>query len=293
MTPTDNAPAIRPAERCNRLIRPGNRKLSWAEWGPADGRPVLFFTGAGMGASLGFGIEHLDGLGLRLIVPDRPGLGHSDPDPEKSLASLSEDMAAVLDELEAERIPAVGFSQGAVFAFAFAMTGRVSRLAIVSGQDDLGRGEFAEILPQEVRSMVETAASDPEGFTAFLEGFADAEGLYDLVLGMSSDVDRELYSTDPVGPAYRAALADGFTQGPAGYVRDTLLALRPWPFNVAEMPVPVTLWYGEKDTSPVHAPDFGLSLSRRLPDVRRIVDPERGSAILWLRAGEILADLLD
>ena len=142
--------------------------------------------------------------------------------------------------------------------------------------------------------MVETAASDPDGFTAFLEGFADAEGLYDLVLGMSSDVDRELYSTDPVGPCLQGrAGGGGSRKGTAGYVRDTLLALRPWPFNVAEMPAPVTLWYGEKDTSPVHSPDFGLSLSRRLPDVRRIVDPERGSAILWQRAGEILMDVLD
>ncbi len=293
MTLTDNGPAIRPAERRNTLIRPGNRKLAWAEWGPVDGRPVLFFTGAGMGASLGFGLEHLDSLRIRLIVPDRPGLGHSGPDPEKSLLSLSEDMSALLDELGAERIPALGFSQGAVFAFAFAMTGRISRLAVVAGQDDLGRGEFAGMLPQEVRSMVETAASDPEGFTAFLEGFADAEGLYDLVLGMSSDADREIYSTDPVGPAYKAALAEGFAQGNTGYVRDTLLALGPWPFDVAEMPVPVTLWYGEKDTSPVHSPDFGLSLSRRLPQSRRVVDPDCGSAILWRRADEILTDLLD
>lgn len=292
MTLKNILPAIRPAERRNSLIRPSNRKLAWAEWGPADGRPVLFFTGAGMGASLSFGLEHLDRLGIRLIVPDRPGLGQSDSDPEKSLLSLSEDMSALLDELGAERIPAVGFSQGAVFAFAFAMTGRVSRLAVVAGQDDLGGGEFVEMLPQEVRTMVETAASDPEGFTAFLEGFADAKGLYELVLGMSSDADREIYSTDPVGPAYRAALAEGFVQGSPGYVRDTLLALEPWPFDVAEMPAPVTLWYGEKDTSPVHSPDFGLSLSRRLPEARRIIDPDCGSAILWRRAEEILTELL-
>ena len=293
MTQTENTPAAWSADRRNTLTLSDKRTLAWAEWGPVGGHPVLFFTGAGMGASLGFGIDHLDDLGIRLIVPDRPGLGQSDPDPEKSLASLSDDMTALLDHLGIERVPASGFSQGSVFAFAFAMSGRVSRLAIVAGQDDLGSGAFAEMLPQEIRSMVETAAADPAGFTAWLEGFADGEGLYDLVLGMSSEVDRDVYSSGPLASAYKAALAEGFSQGPAGYVRDTLLALRPWPFNVAKMPVPVTLWYGEKDTSPVHSPDFGLTLSRKLPDARRIVDQERGSALLWQRSEEILTDLLD
>ena len=64
---------------------PDGRRLGWAEWGPADGEPVLFFGGAAMGRSIGFGADALEGLGVRLISVERPGLGASDPQPGRTL----------------------------------------------------------------------------------------------------------------------------------------------------------------------------------------------------------------
>lgn len=115
--------------------------MAWSEWGRPDGLPVLFCTGAALSGSLDFGARDLPDLGLRLLASDRPGLGWSDPDPGKTLASWVEDIRELV-EAEGLGVPlAVGSSQGAPFAFALAGGGLVGALSIVSGQDQLARSE--------------------------------------------------------------------------------------------------------------------------------------------------------
>ena len=61
-----------PARRGTARVAP-ERQLAWAEWGPADGAPVLFSPGAATSCSLGFAGGALERLGARLIAVDRPG----------------------------------------------------------------------------------------------------------------------------------------------------------------------------------------------------------------------------
>ena len=61
------------------------RRMAWSEWGPANGVPVLFSPGAATSGSLGFATSALERLGVRLIAVDRPGLGRSDPSPNRTL----------------------------------------------------------------------------------------------------------------------------------------------------------------------------------------------------------------
>ncbi|WP_315790060.1 hypothetical protein [Fischerella sp. JS2] len=76
-----------PPERRARMQLHDDRILAWYEWGPVDGLPVLFCTGAGMSGWLGFGASDLPRLGLKLIAIDRPGLGLSEVHPHKTLSS--------------------------------------------------------------------------------------------------------------------------------------------------------------------------------------------------------------
>lgn len=83
-------------QRENYLKLKDGRRLAWHEWGPESGRAVLFCTGAGMSGSLGFGAVLLDLLQLKLISPDRPGLGNSDPHSQRTLLSWCDDVAQCL-----------------------------------------------------------------------------------------------------------------------------------------------------------------------------------------------------
>lgn len=284
------ADAAPPLER---LPRPDGRHVGWRAWGPATGAPVLFCAGAATSSALGFGLDALAPLGVRLICVDRAGLGGSSPDPHKSFARWCDDVAAVLAHLAIPPAPAIGFSQGAPFAVALAGAGLATRLALVAGQDELAHPAVRAALIPPVAAMVDAIAADVAAFEADFATRVDAAGMFDLVMAMSGPADRAYYQQPAFAAAYRAALDEGFAQGPAGYVRDVTLAMRPWPVPPEAIAAPVALWYGGADASPVHSPDAGARLAARFPRATRRVLPDEGGAILWTQARAILAACLD
>lgn len=280
-----------PAERqATTQLRDG-RKLAWFEWGPEDGVPVLFCTGAGMSGSLGFGATHLPGLGLRLIAIDRPGLGLSHPHPSKTLASWVEDVRELMLVQQLHSVLAVGFSQGAPFAFSLAAAGLVEAIAIVSGQDELSHPSIKPLLPPDLAQMIAAVEQDAAAFQQHFCQTATWEGLWQLIMAMSAEPDRALYMKDSFRPAYQRCLQEGFAQGAEGYARDLVNAVATWPFRLEDITIPVDLWYGGLDTSPVHSPDFGATLATRLPQAFHHLDPDEGGSILWTRSQDILSRL--
>ncbi len=167
----------------------------------------------------------------------------------------------------------------------------VRGVAIVSGQDELAHPGMRHLLIPEVAGMIDSVRQDPAAFQQYFAGMATANGLFDFVLRTSSEVDRTIYREPVFSAAFRLSLEEGFSQGAMGYMRDLVNAMSRWPFEVEKIDVPVDLWYGLADTSPVHSPDFGAIWAKRLPNARRIEDPEHGAAILWTRSREILARL--
>ncbi|WSG05521.1 alpha/beta hydrolase [Micromonospora sp. NBC_01740] len=268
---------------------PDGRLLGWAEWGPPDGVPVLLCPGAATSRWLGFGADVVDALGVRLVSVDRPGLGSSTPAPGRTYADFAADIRDLVG-LRGLACPAVvGNSQGAPFALACAEAGVAGALAIVAGADEVAAPEFAEALPAELRRLVDTTAVDPAGAEQIFAGF-DADAMWDMVTSGSPEADLAVYREPGFEAAYRRALHEGFAQGPAGYARDTVLAMGRWPFDLAEITVPVDVWYGEQDTS--HLPDNGATLAARIPGAVRHLVPGTGRAVLWTRAEPILRCLL-
>lgn len=279
-------------DRTDHIERENGRRVGWSEWGAPHGKPVLFCTGAGMTSSFGFGADALRELGVRLLCVDRAGLGGSEPDPDKSFESYARDVDAVLKSESLTRPPVIGLSQGAPFAVALAGANLVSAMALVSGQDELAYPPTRRLLHPEVANMVSAIEADRAGFEASFAARVDADGLWALILGMSAPEDRALYEEPAFAAAYRQSLAEGFARGPHGYVRDLTLAMSRWPTQPEAITVPVSLWYGKRDTSPVHSPDFGATLSSRFPQATLHALPEEGGAILWTRGRDILRELL-
>ncbi len=271
---------------------PDGRRLGWAQWGPEDGAPVLFFSGAAMGRSLGFGADAVDRHGVRLIAIERPGLGASDPEPGRTLTDWPRDVDQLAAALGLSGLGIVGFSQGAPFALACAAAGIPNAVSIVSGTDDLQHPAFADRLNPDVASLLRAVAADPAEVEASFGCTANPEVMWSLIIGSSSDVDRAVYTSPAFEAAFRRALDEGFARGAAGYARDLGLAMGRWPFDLAEIKAPVDLWYGQRDTSPVHSPDRGATLARRIRTARRHLLPEAGGSLLWTHADEILASLL-
>jgi pimeloyl-ACP methyl ester carboxylesterase len=157
------------------VSRGADRRLAVDDRGDRDGTPVLFVHGTPDSRLA----RHPDDriateLGVRLLAVDRPGIGHSDPDPSATPTSVADDHAAVLDHLGIERAGVLAWSAGAVPALALAgrHPDRLTRLTLV-----------APLVPAD-------AYDDP----GVVEGADDSRRLFADTLGSASpdELGREL-----------------------------------------------------------------------------------------------------
>jgi pimeloyl-ACP methyl ester carboxylesterase len=282
-------PTLRPADRRRYVSLSDGRQLAWAEWGPADGTPVLLCTGAATSGSLGLDAASVAEAGVLLIGVDRPGLGDSSKHPFKTFSSWAEDVAYAARLCNWSPLAAVGFSQGGPFALALAAEGIVERVALVSAQDDLSA--HVDSIEPDALGLLTAVRTDPTAVEADMARMMTADFYLDMIRGMSSDVDRGVYCEPAFWAAFSAAVHEAFRQGAGGCARDLVLAMGDWPFAVEDVRVPVDVWYGEHDTSPVHSPDHGEKLAERLPMSKRHLVAGAGGSLAWTHTADILAGL--
>ena len=100
---------------------PDKRRLAYAEYGDANGFPVLLFHGL-PGSRLSWGLLPGNPFcpGLRIVAPDRPGYGRSDAMPRRTLLDWAEDVSNLADALEIQRFAIIGVSGGGPGALACA-----------------------------------------------------------------------------------------------------------------------------------------------------------------------------
>ena len=99
-------------DRHSRILRlAGGRRIGYAEFGDAQGLPVLAIHGT-PGSRFMFALtdEAARARGLRIIAPERPGYGLSDDRRGVSLAQSAEDMKALADALGLDRFAVIGVS---------------------------------------------------------------------------------------------------------------------------------------------------------------------------------------
>ncbi|SFO23278.1 Pimeloyl-ACP methyl ester carboxylesterase [Pseudonocardia ammonioxydans] len=269
------------------------RVLTGASFGPVDGTPVLFVAGAATGRSMSFGREHLAATGVRLLTMDRPGMGGSSFDPERTVGSTAADYRDVVCGVLGagmDAVPVVANSQGAVFGLAAALDGWVSSLTLVSPADEVAHPGIRPLLPREAGALADLALHAPEQARAVLGSFTP-EAMEQMVLAGAGERDRDLYTSAEFLATYRDALREGFANNGAAYVQDTLLAMRPWGLDLSAVRCGVTVLFGAEDAG--HSPDHGAILAARIPGARREVIAEAGGGLLWTHAGLVLDRVLE
>lgn len=235
-----------------------------------------------------FGDDLLAARSVRLITMDRPGMGGSDPDPARTVASTAADYRTFLSGVlggDHAAVPVVANSQGALFGLALAAHGWPSTLVLVSPADEVAHPDVRALLPQAARTLPDLVAGDPGRARAVLHSFT-AEGMRTMILDSSIPADRAVYTEPAFARRWATALDQGFAHNGAGYVVDTMAAMAPWPLDLARIACPTVVLYGAEDAG--HSPDLCVLLASRILGSRRIVVPGAGGALLWTHADRVL-----
>ncbi|HZN79264.1 MAG TPA: alpha/beta hydrolase [Mycobacterium sp.] len=121
----------------DRVVRlPDGRSMGYAQYGSDGGFPIVNAHG-GLACRLDVAAANTVAAeaDVRLISPDRPGIGLSDPQPGRTVLDWANDVADLFDRIDVDRFAVMGWSMGGQYAAAVghAMPHRVTRLAIIAG----------------------------------------------------------------------------------------------------------------------------------------------------------------
>jgi pimeloyl-ACP methyl ester carboxylesterase len=254
---------------------PDGRRLSYAEFGDASGEPVLVFHGFPNTGAFGAVLhEAASEAGLRLICPTRPGLGDSDPQPDRTLLDWPADVAALTNALNVDEFPVVGVSAGGPYALACAATlDDVTRVALLAG---IGPPDAVTSLERKLSFAIPRYVSPVSRLLLWLQNRAvlsDPEARRESLLEDAPPADRPVLESSTYD-ALAVSSREARKNGAKPLVRELVVTATPWQFDLADVDVPVALYYAGADQL-VPASD-GEYLAARLPDAELTVDDEAG-----------------
>src|SRR5260221_3482061 len=199
-------------------------------------------------------------LGLRIVAPDRPGVGGTDPRRLRRLADGVGDAALVLDGLRAGPAALLGISAGGPFAAACAaaIPGRVRSLTLISPLGPPGWPTSGMAPGQRLSLGVARHAPAFGGwFLGRLATLARRSPQLFLRLATSElpDIDRRALEQPGTRDAFVTSYAEAFRRGSRGVAQDLRLLTRPWGFQLGSITVPTSIQHGDADTTdpPQHA----------------------------------------
>ena len=257
------------------LRLPDGRDMEWREYGTPDGTPAFYLHG-GASSFLEAAIYDAEAVaaGVRLIVPNRPGVGGSTPLPGFSHRTIADDTVRLADHLRIERFPVAGLSNGGMFALAVGAwhPSRVSRVVPVNSTTPL----YCDAVAWE--HATQRAQTAYEGVRAALATMPAATFLEAIRAQRWTEV------TDPAGAVPAAAephivaLFDRVRDpvSPEALTGELTLTLGAWDFDPNAVPSPVEFVTGADDVGTPYAAVW----VGRLPDARLHVVPGGHIAVL-------------
>jgi pimeloyl-ACP methyl ester carboxylesterase len=274
------------------------RYLCAVECGDPSGRPAFYFHG-GPGSRIG-GLLFDDAAkaaSVRLIIPDRPGMGFSEPRPGRRVIDWSQDVEDLAEGYALDRFGVFGASGGGPYALATArgLPDRLTSAVVASGigpladEPDLvktfGRASRRFIsLAMKRKSVLRVAVklmtkdSKEDGKNKFTEKVVD-----DL-----PDPDAAVIAWINANPDVQSESTEVRRQGLKHAAADLACVLSPWGFDLREIGTHVSFWHGADD--PVIPPSVAQRCAELLKDSEQHIVPGGHQMPITYRS-EIFAQL--
>lgn len=251
---------------------PDGRILGYATYGRDRGSPVLFFHGIpGSRLQRTPNLAVFNAFPFCVYAPDRPGIGLSTFQQNRSLLSWTDDMRQFCDYLEISTFSVMGVSGGAPYALACAsaMPDRIQQVSVISGLGPLCDRDLFKSMSHPTRKLFQLAAEYPWLLAKVFRVSRRLLGTrLDLALEKAnihlSTQDQELFSRPEIKAMLETDVAEAFRQGTRGVVQEIAIHMREWNFDIAEIECPAHIWHGTADrlVPPIMAEYFRQRLSK-------------------------------
>ncbi|NNM60339.1 MAG: alpha/beta hydrolase [Legionellales bacterium] len=219
------------------------------------GEPIFYFHGFPGSRFEAAPFDQIAQAGhYRLIGIDRPGMGLSTPEPNRTLLSWVDDIVCFANVLNIDTFSIIGHSGGTPFAAACAyqIPQRLKGVAIVSGMAPLDNLEANIGMPMSRRLVNGLIKTFPCLITPMLtmtqRMLKKPDGkMMQQMLKQLPTLDQAVFNDSD----YRAKLISGtleaFRQGKKGLAQEMKLLFKPWGFELEKITCPITVWHGSLD----------------------------------------------
>jgi len=234
------------------------RRLSYAEFGVPNGKPLFHFHGyPGSRFEGKLVCEAAANCGVRLIAIDRPGMGFSDAKPNRSILDWPEDVVELADSIGIDRFAVEGVSGGGPYslACAYKIANRITKAGVISGTCPFWDAGTPWERPDNVKSVEDFWGSFSQNLPK-----PDQEFLFDPKI-------KKLLSEE---------LFEAFRQGAEGVNQERELYGKPWGFRLEDIPlnVKVYVWHGKLDLNVPFSSARAMALS--IPNCKAVFYPNEG-----------------
>lgn len=270
------------------------RKLGFAEYGVPSGFPVIGFHGTPGSRLMIEAVENAAlAKGARLVAPDRPGYGLSQPGRQASLLGSIDDVIELAGALDLKQFAVIGASGGGPYALACAyrIPECILRVGLVSGIGPLRLPASTRQMIPANRIIFQIGKVSPR-----LAGLLLPRLIQSSLPSMEQHVKNGTSPTPDLSPEIFAIIAadqqEAIRTGGQGIVFDLRALWRPWGFRVEDIQAKVYLWHGEEDNlAPASLAHY---LADHLPDCEATFFPNEGhTGPLTKHIHEIMAKIVD
>jgi len=195
--------------------------------------------------------------GLRIIIPERPGYGDSDPKNNRNHQDFCQDINDLLNTLKIDKVKVIAHSIGGVYALALAefLPERVERIAMVNAATRIEDMRKAKPVPILVTAVLQSVRFAPFLIELILKMAIgkDLDEFYEQQLtyirptveGRAADIN--LLSRRNYRDYSILNLKQSAKQGVATWANELILSFSEWDFKITNTQMEYQFWHGDQD----------------------------------------------
>ena len=284
------------------LTLPDGRKLAYAEFGKSDGYPVLYFhaTPSSRLEPLFLGDDYFYQLGLRVICPDRPGMGNSDFQVNRSFSDWPNDVIFLTEALGLNTVSVLGISGGGGYAAVCAakIPQKLTKVVIASGSWRID-SEAVKYIGMPMNLMWQVTRYAPILIPVIIKLLARMMSQQPSSRNGQSSAppnnilpaaDHAVLAQPGRTEINQQIMQEVLRQGPKGPAWDYRLCVQEWDFDLADIQMPIVLIHGELDRN--YPVALVQQVVNNLPNAQLITFPSDGHISTYINHFDSIADQL-